>query len=244
MIRIWMWVFLVVGGIPAWATAQVNISVLETYVSTSQSATHETGSFTPSGTNRALIVCLTNDSTTASGPAATSMAFNTSETMTQLIRESRSSLWWLANPSNTSATISYTVEATTASTATVMLVTNANQTTPTLTDSEDCVSPCSSNTVNASITTVVANTLLVTCAYSNADSATFTHGAGQTELTETSNTTAPDYADSTSYITKVSPGVQAVSSTATSSNRMTYAVAAIAPAGVAVRRFVSPLLLP
>jgi hypothetical protein len=216
------------------AAAQPSVDGKVEYTNAASQTSHTTGSVTPSGSNRALWMCITTECA-GLDKTVTSANFNTSESFTLLgssITEDPTgtaqfaSVWYLPNPSATTATIMYTHTAACPSVAVVLRISNAQQSTPTL-ENEDV---SGTTTVSADLTTTVDNTLLLTCAISNLSGATHSHGTGQTEESDISANSATQ---STSSEVKTTAGLETLTTTSTSGTNFLYVVTGIAPPGVA-----------
>jgi hypothetical protein len=214
-----------------------------------QSVSHQTSNIVPSGSNRALLVCITSEIGGGVDKTVTSVNFNTSETCNkvQSAREGPpqtstyyATSWFCPNPSDVSANVSYTHQQAAPSTATVYVLSNAEQTTPTLTIPQvDTECNGCANFISGSITTVEDNTLLFTCNNSNNSGHTHTPGAGQTEPPGGEISFA-SHVHSTSYEVKSPAGTEVLSFTAVGSSpsNLSFVAYGIEPAAAAgaVRR--------
>jgi hypothetical protein len=194
-------------------------------------------SVAPSGSDRAIVVCVAENGT--SGKNVSTVAFNTSESFTKIAEAGQDNatagLWYLPNPTETTANVVITMnipETAGAIMATGITLTGAQQTTPTpsnpdLTDTASCTSACSS--IAANITTAINNSLLITCSRSQNGGVTWTHGSGQQEQSDF-NVGGISESTSTSTEVKTTAGAEELTSTPTVAARLDYAAIAIAPA--------------
>lgn len=172
--------------------AQPIIESSAQYVETNLQTTHTSGSITTTGTNRAILILVTSEQTTPVDKSLTSVQFDTPspESFSEVISVGTgafanfASIWYLPNPSIATDTITWVHANSVRSEATIVVLSNAQQSALTLTDSDTCDGCGNPDIVTMSITTTVANTMLFTLANSNLSGSTFTCGDGQTEIFE------------------------------------------------------------
>jgi len=172
------------------AFAQPAVESVITYKQDALQTAHTTGTILPGGTDRSLVVCITAELSGGVDLTVSSMAFNTSENCSH-IQTSRTqpgsaffaSHWYCPAVSAVTAAVDYTHAEATTSTATVIALSNASQTNPTVGDNADCLD-CANDEISIVLTSTLDNTLMLTCAHSDNDNHVHAQGAGQTEHSE------------------------------------------------------------
>lgn len=136
------------------------------------------------GTNRGLAVCVIESTNGAVN--VSSVTFNTSENLSFVVESAQGDLetefWYLPNPTATTADVVVTLSGTGGNTTlmgTAIGLSNVKQAQPTLSGAASCA-PCTFETVD--LTTTVSDTMLLSCGRHNVFNLTWSHGAGQTEL--------------------------------------------------------------
>lgn len=220
----------------AWGQAPAFVTSI-TYTSPSDLTSHTTGAIAPSGENRGLVICIGAEQS-STDKTITDVTFNSSESFT-LVSSSRSaaptannhvSVWYLPNPTATSATVTYTIANAVESTATVLAFSGVQQTAPTLEGEYYCDTPagppnCATPALGSiELTTVVANTMLLTCANGNQPGGVHTQGDGQTERSEVIGNS---HVTSVSTELKVSPGAETLTTEDDSAARFYYSAIGI-----------------
>jgi len=210
-----------------------------TYKQDVSQTNHTTGTILPAGNDRALVVCVTAEQAGGVDLTVSSMFFNGTETCT-VIQTSRAqpghafhaSHWYCPAVSAATAAVDYTHAEATASTATVIALSNASQSNPTLGDNADC-DLCGD--VQIPLTTTSDNTMLMTCAHSDNDVHTHGQGAGQVEHSDIVGGNN-NHRHSTSSENKTPIGAETLTTTITagpSPAKMTYTAIGIPEAGAA-----------
>lgn len=191
-----------------------------------------TGSFAVSGANKVLFACVYNVNSSGSqvttgctwDPGVSDEAFTSLVTQgTEPGDAGNISWWYLVNPTNTTATVSCGITDSSTSIAHAILVTNAKQSAPTLTNTAQ------SNPASAGLTSTVDNTLMLTCAGDGNNSGTYTHGAGQDELSDLVSGGGAGITSATSEELKATAGTETLTSTADPSATSRYVVIGIEP---------------
>ena len=188
MIRTLLLIGVLLLPTPSWAAITYVSQTEGAVVTLASSATFSVT--VPSGTDRAMVLCVDGRKEAASVPVISSAVFNGSENLT-LVRADTNSvsstshtqtqLWRLAAPTATTANLVVTFNSSMDVIApTVTLLTGVSQ--ASVVDSH-AGSTGSSTTASAIITTVADNAAIVDCAHGRADLG-LTVGAGQTSRTD------------------------------------------------------------
>lgn len=231
--------FLLLASVAASAQPTVH-NTLNEFTTT---ASNDVTSFTISnvlteGTNRGLAVCV-YEASVNTGITISTVVFNGSESLSfvaEIIKDSQREVefWYLVDPTATTGDVVITMSGSPGISSTFLaqaiVVSDVAQSQPTLSGSAECNS-CTTET--ADVTTTATDTLLLTCSGHNIPTVTWSHGSGQTEISEFGESDGVGEAMSTSYEVRATTGVETLESTA----NLTGNISLVA---IGVEAFVSP----
>jgi hypothetical protein len=184
-----------------------------------------------SGTDVVLVACVRNDGTGEADETTTAVTWNDSESFTKIVQQgdgevdgTTTSWWALVAPTQTTENVDVTIAEASTSIVHVITITGAAQSLPTLSNTGSC-SDCT--TVEVDLTSTVNDTLMLMCAGTGAGGDTYTHGEGQTELTDLANPNGNVNSSSTSFEVRAVAGTETLSSSIETSRIMRAAAIGI-----------------
>jgi hypothetical protein len=200
-----------------------------------------------SGSNLAILVMVSSEETTPLDKTITGMTWDvgTPENFTEIVSVGTgsvtnfASIWYLAAPTPATDTITWTHTNSVRSAATIVVLSNAQQTNPTIydTDTDNNVD----DIISIDLTSVTDNSLMFMVSDSNLSGETYTFGSGQTELRTLQG---GSNVHGTSYELKVTAGAETLTQESTNANFMVGAGVVVAPAAASpTRRRSTPWIL-